>query len=142
MTRFNIIRRGFGRRAHRCRRLCAALIHVVEAKWRPMKKPMMIVVPSGLLLELLDVVVCVIADGIEKKYGSTVMFLIPAPARRGASDRRFVAKAKPTATRWKSLRCWSRSEERAHVQARDFFLPTSCSSARRTGDRNVRPVDA
>lgn len=91
MTRFNII----GRRFSEAVLVAAALassISFADTKW-PMEKPMTIVVPwpAG---SSFDIVARVIANGIHKKYGNSVI----VDNRTGASGiigQGFVAKAKP-----------------------------------------------
>jgi tripartite-type tricarboxylate transporter receptor subunit TctC len=94
MTGFNITRRCFiGAKAVLIAAAAlAAPISFAQAKW-PMEKPMTIVVPwpAG---SSFDVVARVIADGVQKKYGNTVL----VENRTGASGnigQSYVAKAKP-----------------------------------------------
>ena len=92
MTRFKIIRRRFIEALLIAAAAFAPCITLAQTKW-PTEKPMTIVVPwpAG---SSFDVVARLIADGIQKKYGNTVI----VENRTGASGnigQASVAKAKP-----------------------------------------------
>ena len=92
MTRFNIIGRRFIEAVLVAATALASSISFADTKW-PMEKPMTIVVPwpAG---SSFDIVARIIAEGIHKKYGNTVI----VDNRTGASGiigQGFVAKAKP-----------------------------------------------
>ncbi|MCC6196427.1 MAG: tripartite tricarboxylate transporter substrate binding protein [Burkholderiales bacterium] len=94
MTRFMIVLR---RLALAALALTVPALSLAQAKW-PMEKPMLIVVPwpAG---SSFDVVARLLADGIHKKYGNTVI----VENKTGASGnigQAFVANAKPDGYTW------------------------------------------